>query len=108
MRLLATRTAYAAVFLACLATAVPHGDDEHSDMDMGMSMDMNSDPVATSSPTTPANSEGPMSYFAYGKHSGAIMAHIALMMLGWCIVLPAGKSILDHRRVCAQQLMGLP
>ena len=107
MRLLATRAAYAAVFLACLATAIPHGDDEHSDMDMGMSMDMSSDAVATSSPTTPPNSESPMSYFAYGKHSGTIMAHIALMMLGWCIVLPAGKSILGHRSVWTQQLMGL-
>jgi hypothetical protein len=34
-----------------------------------------------------------MSYFAYGKHSGTIMAHIALMMLGWCIVLPAGEFV---------------
>ena len=93
MRLLATRAAFAAVFLACLATAVPHGDDEHSDMDMGMSMDMNSGAVATPAPTAHPNSEDPMSYFAYGKHSGAIMAHIALMMLGWCIVLPAGKLI---------------
>lgn len=92
MRLLASRAAYAAVFLACFATAVPHGDDEHSDMDMGMSMDMSSGAATTPSPTAHANSEGPMSYFAYGKHSGAIMAHIALMMLGWCIVLPAGKS----------------
>jgi hypothetical protein len=94
MRLLASRAAYAAIFLACLATAVPHGDDEHSDM--GMSMDMSSGASATPSPTVQANSEGPMSYFAYGKHSGAIMAHIALMMLGWCIVLPAGKS---HLRI---------
>jgi hypothetical protein len=96
MRLLASRAAYAAVFLACLATAAPHGDDEHSDMDMGMSMDMSSGTAATPSPTAHPNSEGPMSYFAYGKHSGAIMAHIALMMLGWCIVLPAGKS---HSRI---------
>lgn len=89
MRLIATRVAFAAVYLACLATAVPHGDDEHMDMDMHMS----SGADATPSPAAHPNSEGPMSYFAYGKHSGTIMAHIALMMLGWCIVLPAGEFV---------------
>lgn len=33
---------------------------------------------------------GPMSYFAYGKHSGAIVAHIVLMVLAWFFVLPVG------------------
>lgn len=94
MRLLATRAAFAAVFLASLAIA--HGDDESMDMDMdmGMSVDMHA-PPSTASPTpfaTPTpNGEGPMSYFAYGKHSSTITAHIALMILGWCFVLPAGK-----------------
>ncbi|OOQ87155.1 integral membrane protein [Penicillium brasilianum] len=93
MRPSATRAAFVAVFLACLATAVAHGDDEHTDMNMDMSMDMTSAAAATPAPTAHANSEGPMSYFAYGKHSGAIMAHIALMMLGWCIVLPAAVML---------------
>ncbi|KAJ5813650.1 uncharacterized protein N7503_000400 [Penicillium pulvis] len=35
------------------------------------------------------NSNGRMSYFTYGKHSDTIIAHIALMMLGWCLILPA-------------------
>ncbi|KAJ5174357.1 uncharacterized protein N7482_000234 [Penicillium canariense] len=87
MRLLATRAAFVAVFVASLATAIPHGDDEE------MSMDMHSAAAATPSPTAHANSEGPMSYFAYGKHSGAIMAHITLMMLGWCLVLPAAVML---------------
>lgn len=39
------------------------------------------------------NRNGRMSYFTYGKHSDTIMAHMALMMLGWCFVLPAGKKI---------------
>lgn len=38
------------------------------------------------------NRNGRMSYFTYGKHSDTIMAHMALMMLGWCLVLPAGKK----------------
>lgn len=91
MRLLVTRAAVVAVFLAALATA--HGHDE-MDMDMGMSMDMHSSTAApTPTATAHATSEGPMSYFAYGKHSSAILAHIALMVLGWCFVLPAGKRM---------------
>lgn len=94
MRLLATRAAFAAVSLASLAIA--HGDDDSMDMDMGMSMDMHA-PPSTTSPTpfaTPtASSEGPMSYFAYGKHSSTITAHIALMILGWCFVLPAAVML---------------
>lgn len=93
MRLL-TRAAYVALFLASLAIA--HGDDESMDMDMntGMSMDMHATTSAaapTASVSQDAHSEGPMSYFAYGKHSSTVLAHIALMILGWCFVLPAGK-----------------
>lgn len=92
MRLLLTRAAFAAVFLAALATA--HGDDESMEMDMnmGMNMDMHSSTAApTPSATAHASNDGPMSYFAYGKHSSTILAHIALMILGWCFVLPAGE-----------------
>ena len=91
-----TRAAYAALFLASLAIA--HGDDESMDMDMnmGMSMDMHATTSAaspTASVSQNTQSEGPMSYFAYGKHSSTILAHIALMILGWCFVLPAGKQL---------------
>ncbi|KAJ5889515.1 integral membrane protein [Penicillium tannophilum] len=43
------------------------------------------------------NRNGRMSYFTYGKHSDTIMAHMALMMLGWCFVLPAAV-VLSIRR----------
>lgn len=64
-----------------------------------MSMDMHataSAPITTAS--AHANSEGPMSYFAHGKHSSTIMAHIALIVLGWCFALLAGKrySVADE------------
>lgn len=67
------------------------------DMDMGMGGDMNMDMgTATShaqpSASSPVVENSPMSYFAYGKHSGTIMAHIALMVLAWCFVLPIGKN----------------
>ncbi|KAJ6003077.1 hypothetical protein N7451_005624 [Penicillium sp. IBT 35674x] len=45
--------------------------------------------VAATATVPHINSNGRMSYFTYGKHSDTIMAHMALMMLGWCLVLPA-------------------
>lgn len=92
MRLLVTRAAFVAVFLAALVAAHGHDESMDTDMDMGMNMDMHSSTAApTPSAAAHANSEGPMSYFAHGKHSGTILAHIVLMILGWCFVLPAGK-----------------
>ncbi|KAI2795160.1 hypothetical protein POX_a01765 [Penicillium oxalicum] len=93
MRSIACRAAVAVTVLACLATAVPHGDDEHMDMDMDMSMGAGAAAITSSAPTTPHGDDGPMSYFAYSKHTTAIMAHIALMMLAWCIVLPAAVML---------------
>ncbi|CAG8905816.1 unnamed protein product [Penicillium egyptiacum] len=89
MRPLATRVALAAnftLFVASLATALPHGDDE--------SMDMAGPSGPQPTPTaTQATSDGPMSYFAYSKHSSTIIAHIALMVLGWCFVLPVAVML---------------
>lgn len=45
------------------------------------------------SPTAQAQADTPMSYFAYGAHSGTIVAHAGLMVLGWCFVLPAGELL---------------
>ncbi|KAA8649770.1 hypothetical protein EYZ11_001688 [Aspergillus tanneri] len=80
----AFHAAIAVSFLfASVASAIPHGDD-HS-MDMGTGMDMN----GTKQETQPeASDESPMSYFAYGKYSGTIMAHITLMVIAWCFALP--------------------
>ena len=33
---------------------------------------------------------GPMSYFAYGNHTGTIVAHVVLMIVAWFFVLPVG------------------
>ncbi|KAE8140479.1 hypothetical protein BDV38DRAFT_279980 [Aspergillus pseudotamarii] len=55
-------------------------------------MDMHTTPsvtAPTASVSANTQSEGPMSYFSYGQHSSTILAHIALMTLGWCLVLPA-------------------
>lgn len=71
----------AAWLLACVANALPHDDGS-----MEMSMD------AAPQPEAPAETgdHSPLSYFAYGKHSGTIVAHIVLMVLAWCFVLPTG------------------
>lgn len=93
-----SRAALAAFLLASVATALAHGDDAHSHgMDMDMDMDMgHGHTMNTSSPEQMHPAEhGPMSYFAYGKYTGWIVAHIALMVVAWCFVLPAGKNRLS-------------
>ncbi|GAD96896.1 hypothetical protein PVAR5_5561 [Paecilomyces variotii No. 5] len=98
MRLLA-RAVYETLFFASLAIA--HGDDKSMDMDMATSVDMYataSAATATGFVSQNAQSGRPTSYFSYGQHSSTILAHIALMTLGWCFVLPpavllsAGRS----------------
>lgn len=89
----------AALFLASLTYAIPDGD-HHS-----MNHDMNMDGMDSSSvqmghgedahPTAAVNpaEAWPMSYFSHGEHSGTIIAHVALMILAWCFVLPMGECI---------------
>ncbi|KAJ5769843.1 uncharacterized protein N7511_001894 [Penicillium nucicola] len=106
MRHIAPRVAWAAICLAALATAIPHGDDESTDMGMDMGA---STAVPQSSPTAHVTSSGPMSYFAYGKHSSSIIAHIALMVVAWCFVLPVAVmlSIARSRIALPSQLLFL-
>lgn len=78
-----------AAFAAFVLFATAH-ESTGMDMDMDMSMDMaHGAPTPTASPGT---SDGPMSYFAYGKHSSSVIAHIALMVVAWCFILPVGES----------------
>ncbi|PWY94430.1 integral membrane protein [Aspergillus sclerotioniger CBS 115572] len=78
----ASRAALAAAFfLVSIANALPHGDDDAMDMDMSHS-------ESTQESHTDDDNDSLMSYFAYGKHSGAIVAHIGLMILAWCFILP--------------------
>ncbi|KAJ5296089.1 hypothetical protein N7508_010910 [Penicillium antarcticum] len=107
MRHMATRVALAAVVFASLATAIPHGDDES--MDMGMDMGASTAVPQPSTTAAHATPDGPMSYFAYGKHSSSIIAHIALMVLGWCFVLPVAVmlSIARSRMALPSQLLFL-
>lgn len=87
-----------ALLLALLATVYAHGGEETTtmDMDMDMNMEMGSEastPTAQAIATATATQvSGPMSYFAYGKHSSTIVAHITLMAIAWCLILPAGMQ----------------
>lgn len=82
-----SRTAFAAAWLlVSVADALPHGDNDSMDMDMNTG-------AHTEPESNPGSSDdSPMSYFAHGKHSGTIMAHIALMVLAWCFILPIGEQ----------------
>lgn len=87
----------AAFLLVALATALPDGDHGvKMDGDMDMDMDMSHKDTMSK----PAE-EWPLSYFALGEHSGAILAHIVLEVISWCFILPVGKfrlsSLVLHR-----------
>ena len=92
MQQLTIRVAVTALLSASLATALAHGDDESMDMEMNMGVES----YTAISPPQPSASASAydtdsLSYFAYGQHSRTIIAHIALMILSWCFVLPAGR-----------------
>lgn len=89
---LSSKAIYTALFLSSLSIA--HGDNES----IGMGMDMHATSSAgspTASISQNVQSEGSTSYFAYGQHSGTIVAHIAFMTLSWCLILPAGKLLFN-------------
>ena len=61
-------------------------------MDMGGHGDHGGDGAQPTPYVNPAES-WPMSYFSHGEHSGSMIAHIALMILAWCFILPTGEII---------------
>ncbi|OAX77660.1 hypothetical protein ACJ72_08039 [Emergomyces africanus] len=94
------------IFLFLTVAVLAHGDDAgHGNTDKGAGMSMgtghgsggkhssnehnNNNNSTSSSP----NSSGPMSYFAYQKHAGSIIAHIALMVIAWFFILPIGVML---------------
>ncbi|KAL4990342.1 hypothetical protein BDW68DRAFT_154554 [Aspergillus falconensis] len=80
-----SRAALAALLLASIASALAHGDNYEMDKNMEMDHDMS----ASHEHAQPETSEdSPISYFAYGQYTGWIVAHIALMVVAWCFVLP--------------------
>ena len=85
--------------------AIPHGDD-HGSMEMDGDMHASA-PTATASASPVATTKGdyPMSYFAYQKHSGTILAHIVLMVLAWFFVLPVGMH--SHSKIYKLLLFSL-
>lgn len=80
----------ASFFLVSVANALPHDDDDSMEMEVTMELDLGSGNSTTSNVPFPI-ANWPMSYFAYGKHSSTIIAHIVLMVLAWCFVLPSGE-----------------
>ncbi|KKZ66180.1 hypothetical protein EMCG_08066 [[Emmonsia] crescens] len=72
----------------------------HGDMEMGMGMNHGSGGMESSnehsnstSSSPSSDSSSPMSYFAYQKHAGSIIAHITLMVIAWFFILPFGVML---------------
>lgn len=80
-----------AAIVAALPTVLAHGGD-HDDggMDMGGDADMNMGGADEAANVEADPSQ--MSYFTYAEHTTAIYAHIALMVIGWVVLLPIGKK----------------
>ena len=87
------RTAFlstAALLLGVIPLVVAHGDDGVYDMaapgahvEHGMEMSANASvPVTMKLP----------SYFTHPEYTAWLYAHIALMTVGWVVVLPLGKA----------------
>jgi hypothetical protein len=93
MKLL-TQVAYETLLFASFAIA--HDNDRSMDMTTTMSRDIHSTfsiAAPTASVSLSRQDEEPASYFSHGEHSTTILAHIALMTLGWCFILPVGKQL---------------
>jgi hypothetical protein len=83
----------AAALLALAPVILAHGDDE--DMDMGgMGMDMSSSHSAapTATPTMTADIVPELSYFSYPDYKVWIWAHVAVMVVAWCLIAPIGMK----------------
>ncbi|KAL1964018.1 hypothetical protein VTN77DRAFT_7564 [Rasamsonia byssochlamydoides] len=74
----------AALLLVALANGLPHEGGDSMDMNMDMDMGASKDEAMPK----PAAEDGPTSYFSYPEHVGTIFAHIILMVIAWCFILP--------------------
>lgn len=86
-----------ALALVAIVGAIPtilahgHGDEGATDMDMDMNMDMDMD-MSKEDPK-PDPESYPPTYFSHPEHVVEIYTHIALMVVGWVIMLPLGMTI---------------
>ena len=72
-------TTLTAATLGLVVAVMAHGDDDNMDMAGGNSPVPNSDSY-------------PPTYFALADHAGVMYAHIAVMLISWVVVLPAGEN----------------
>ncbi|KAJ6000353.1 hypothetical protein N7481_000762 [Penicillium waksmanii] len=93
-----TRAAYETLLFVSLAMA--HDNDGSTDIDTTMNMDMHASSIIAT-PTAPVSRNGqdpgPTSYFSYGGYSSPILAHIVLMIIGWCFILPSAVLLSTGR-----------
>lgn len=63
----------------------------HGDEGMNMDGDMDGAMEIGAQQPDEAAQEYPPNYFSHPEHRGILVAHIALMVLGWVFVLPLGE-----------------
>ncbi|KAI1371910.1 hypothetical protein F4677DRAFT_280105 [Hypoxylon crocopeplum] len=103
------QTALKLLALVAIAGALPavlaHGGDDEGAMDMGADMDMD---MSKDEPKPDPDSYPP-TYFSHSEHVVEIYAHIALMVIGWVIMLPIAVmfSIARSRYTLAIQFLFL-
>lgn len=88
------RVLAAALLLLSLANALPHGDEEPQDMEMGGGMDMSQKDTMSK----PLGDWEP-SYWSLREYTGSLIAHVACEVIAWCFVLPIGKIFRPSRIV---------
>ncbi|KAJ5088747.1 hypothetical protein N7456_012363 [Penicillium angulare] len=91
MRNITSQVAFATLLLASLVTASAHGSDEPMNMNDGTNMAAHE--TSTTAHAAATQAAGPMSYFAYGKHSSSLVVHVSLMIVAWCFVFPAAVML---------------
>ncbi len=96
MKSSAKKSAFELLALAAIVAALPtvlahggHDDGGAMDIDMGGKKDVSMG--SSEDALNPESDPLTLSYFAYPEHAAAIYAHIALMVLGWVVVLPIGR-----------------
>ncbi|RYP73435.1 hypothetical protein DL771_003607 [Monosporascus sp. 5C6A] len=78
-----------AAIVAALPTVLAHGGhDDGGATEMDMGGDMKTGAGEADGAAKPETDPSKLTYFTYPEHNMAIYAHIALMILGWVVVLP--------------------
>lgn len=83
----------ALLLLGAVPLALAHGDESNESGMGGMGPKMAHLTSTSSVAALNSSTVDQQSYFTYQKHGGLMLAHIALMIVAWFLVLPIGEYI---------------